>query len=344
MEHKQVISHCLNIKPQDITSYTITPFDTSGIGFIGKIYILNVKTLCNGIPKEGQYILKHNLCGDKNQVFGHVLSEYYFTSWLKDVQNELEDLCCVRIIGTLNEEGIGSYILMEDLRSVTESYGLYDMIGDELFVKGIQTLGCFHRKTLVVWNGGGMPECCVPGIEVKGKQFYKTLIGFVPSWRDIVVNFGGFEVVTEADYDEFFNTGVVDAYWADVYPLVATLHGDTFVTNFLFKQDAAVLIDFQFAFWGNPLIDLAIFIFTSTSADQISNVDDWLKLYHKSLGLEYVSMDDIYNAWDKAIPVALFVLIASIDCYYTDDPVKQQLTKQRYQQVIAFTRATKLQK
>ncbi|PWT91445.1 MAG: hypothetical protein C5B54_05280 [Acidobacteria bacterium] len=106
--------------------------------------------------------------------------------------------------------------------------------------------------------------------------------------------------------------------------LLSLCHGDCWSSNVLFTSRlgcdgmGAMLVDWQFAMWGNPLSDVALLLLSSLSpAGRRAWVDDLLTCYHLQLTKDVAgySLDDCYHDFSKAMPFAALVATATLDAY-----------------------------
>ena len=64
------------------------------------------------------------------------------------------------------------------------------------------------------------------------------------------------------------------------------VHGDYHIANWLFPKAGGrrpVLVDWSLTGYGNPMIDAVFFLVVSTNDDVVTNVNDWLEGYYRSL-------------------------------------------------------------
>ena len=99
--------------------------------------------------------------------------------------------------------------------------------------------------------------------------------------------------------------------------LRAICHGDAWGSNVIFGVDgsSARLIDWQFAMWGNPLSDVAIFLLSSVqSSERTSWITSLLQVYHSALirnGLVNYTLDACFADYQCAVPGAALVVLAT---------------------------------
>lgn len=106
----------------------------------------------------------------------------------------------------------------------------------------------------------------------------------------------------------------------------AMCHGDAWAGNVLFESAPgrpddvnALLIDWQFAMWGNPLTDLALVL--ASSVDPVLRVEvlpEVIEVYHRTLvgrcGIKY-SLEECCDDYAQAKTFAAMVAVASIGAY-----------------------------
>jgi Ser/Thr protein kinase RdoA (MazF antagonist) len=109
---------------------------------------------------------------------------------------------------------------------------------------------------------------------------------------------------------------------------ISLCHGDAWAGNVLFRHAGgqarpkrAVLIDWQFAMWGNPLSDVAMLLLSSLSPESGSAwKDELLAVYHETLtsdgALDY-SLADCLDDLRRAGPFAAVVTLASVEAHTT---------------------------
>ena len=104
--------------------------------------------------------------------------------------------------------------------------------------------------------------------------------------------------------------------------VLSLCHGDCWATNVLFTgaggERRALLIDWQFAIWGNPLADVAGLLLSSLSPGQRRKwSSDLLMSYHQRLreGLADYSFDECRQEFCRALPFAALVCVATLDAY-----------------------------
>jgi len=103
-------------------------------------------------------------------------------------------------------------------------------------------------------------------------------------------------------------------------------HGDPWLNNVMFTPGepaglpGAVLVDWQFAMWGNPLTDVSLLVTSSlNAADRRRHTVDLLRDYHETLlasagGLRY-SFESCRVDYRMAFAVGALVALASLDTY-----------------------------
>ena len=79
--------------------------------------------------------------------------------------------------------------------------------------------------------------------------------------------------------------------------LLAMGHGDSYINNFLSNGNSLIfMVDFQFAFWGNPLLDLATFLRVSVEPRRLEKRRrDWIQLYRDHLVLHRPDLESRYS-------------------------------------------------
>lgn len=82
----------------------------------------------------------------------------------------------------------------------------------------------------------------------------------------------------------------VDLYKKCKSKVKAVIHGDLWITNFMFKYDAkknpteVKFIDLQIAYYGSPMFDLIYFLVTSVHDDiRFNRVNEVIQMYHQAL-------------------------------------------------------------
>lgn len=106
---------------------------------------------------------------------------------------------------------------------------------------------------------------------------------------------------------------------------VSLCHGDVWASNILFVpgeppwQHTALLIDWQFTMWGNPLSDVALLLLSSLTPESRSAWEgELLHEYHSTLTahrhLDY-TLDDCLDDLRRAEPFAALVALATLDGY-----------------------------
>ena len=106
--------------------------------------------------------------------------------------------------------------------------------------------------------------------------------------------------------------------------LFSLCHGDAWANNILFAPQpghppSALLIDWQFAMWGNPLSDVALLLLSSLAPDtRRARTDELLRHYHvtllRDLAIEY-RFKDCRADFARALPFAALVTAATLDAY-----------------------------
>lgn len=103
-------------------------------------------------------------------------------------------------------------------------------------------------------------------------------------------------------------------------------HGDAWSKNILFKEGklpreapAAIMIDWQFAMWGNPLSDIALLILSSIAPDSRRHwTGDLLRQYHSTLiqrcEISY-SFEECLADFARASSYGGLVAVATLDAY-----------------------------
>ncbi len=108
----------------------------------------------------------------------------------------------------------------------------------------------------------------------------------------------------------------------------ALCHGDAWAGNILFQRVApaahvkALLADWQFAMWGNPLSDLALLMLSSLATrSRLTWQGELLEQYHRTLignsKLDY-PLEACRADFNRAIPFAAAVALASVGAYIAD--------------------------
>jgi Ecdysteroid kinase-like family len=118
---------------------------------------------------------------------------------------------------------------------------------------------------------------------------------------------------------------------------VSLCHGDAWAGNILFtprgappESQAALLIDWQFTMWGNPLSDVALLLVSSlTPASRAAWQEELLAHYHSTLtaqrALDY-TLDACRDDLRRAEPFAALVALATLEDY-TRGMRPQQLSR-----------------
>lgn len=108
--------------------------------------------------------------------------------------------------------------------------------------------------------------------------------------------------------------------------ITSLCHGDCWAANVLFapagappERQRALLIDWQFAMWGNPLTDVALFLLSSLAPEaRRAWQDDLLGIYRTTLtehcALPYPA-EECRADYDRALPFAGLVALATLEDY-----------------------------
>lgn len=99
-------------------------------------------------------------------------------------------------------------------------------------------------------------------------------------------------------------------------------HGDLWITNYMIRENDALLIDFQGSFYGSAAFDVLLFILNSVKDEDLAdNLDNLIELYHRELTeslklLEYgkaiPSVDKLWEDIRKLGFLAVFLLVDTI--------------------------------
>lgn len=108
--------------------------------------------------------------------------------------------------------------------------------------------------------------------------------------------------------------------------IVSCCHGDTWSSNILFKKSEnieedgrALLIDWQFFMWGNPLTDVALLLMSSVDIEKRHQwTETLLQAYCSELNqysnIRY-SLHDCYEDYRLAKNYAVIVMFSSLETY-----------------------------
>ncbi|RKR91093.1 ecdysteroid kinase [Micromonospora pisi] len=120
----------------------------------------------------------------------------------------------------------------------------------------------------------------------------------------------------------------VESVLADAHSAhcLALCHGDAWAGNILFRPGGggsqsveALLLDWQFAMWGNPLSDVALLLMSSlTPAARQASEDELLRRYHTALTTYWpvdYTLDACRDDLHRAEPAAALVALASLEAY-----------------------------
>ena len=119
-------------------------------------------------------------------------------------------------------------------------------------------------------------------------------------------------------------------------------HGDLWSGNLLFEEDSVTLIDWQFANFSNPVIDVGLLLCSSTNIDweEETDIEHFVGYYHQVLsqiapqGSPWGTWSGCLASFQEALPYVLLVLCASIESWMPN--AEETVVGQRYRRLTKY--------